>query len=192
MSFSLVMLSLLILSLCQDNLSCFIQYIVSDQHVLVHGDTHMGNMLYYLKEDGSPSNKLAAILDWQTMYEGNPMLDMSRFMVLCVDAGVRRDVETECVDIYYTTLEKLCKELGRTVPFTREEAHEYYDYAFMTQTTQNVNIAPITADKNNKIIEASDGVFQAKLENFVMRTRHAYEDAVNLMKKHKNSNRYKF
>lgn len=103
-----------------------IEHNIIDQHLIVHGDAQSNNMLFYLNEDCSPSNKIAAWIDWQTLYEGNPLLDLSRFLTFCTDATVRRAVDKQCIDLYYNTLTELLTKSGITIPFTRDEVSHFF------------------------------------------------------------------
>lgn len=61
-------------------------------------------MLIKLNEDGSISNQFAAFIDWQTLFEGNALHDLTRLIVNCADAEIRREIETAVVDAYYDCL----------------------------------------------------------------------------------------
>jgi aminoglycoside phosphotransferase (APT) family kinase protein len=48
--------------------------------VLVHGDLWIANVLWNVKADGTASDDVAAIIDWQTATPGNPVVDVLRFL----------------------------------------------------------------------------------------------------------------
>lgn len=88
---------------------------------LVHGDMWVNNILVRSNNDKSISNEIVAIIDWQTMFEGNPLFDIVRFVTHCADAEIRRDCKL--VDFYYDYLTKKYAEHGEKPKFTREEVN---------------------------------------------------------------------
>jgi aminoglycoside phosphotransferase (APT) family kinase protein len=91
-------------------------------------------MMIELSEDGSVSDRILAIIDWQTMFAGSPCFDLARFIVTCSDAEIRRGCEYQVVDFYFDYLTKRYKEHGKTPKFTREQAYELYELAFVQET----------------------------------------------------------
>ena len=57
-----------------------------------------------------------------------------RFIVNCADAEIRRACEYQVVDFYYDYLTRRYKEHGKTPKFTREQAYELYELAYVQET----------------------------------------------------------
>ncbi|KAH7725943.1 Protein C04F6.7, partial [Aphelenchoides avenae] len=100
-----------------------------------HGDMWTNNLLFEKAEDGSPTNRILAILDWQTILHGthlsikaqmrnmnvagNPMLDLARFIGICADAEVRREAEAKnfIVEFYHDELTRRMATVGEKPPY---------------------------------------------------------------------------
>lgn len=104
-------------------------------------------MMIELSEDGSVSDQIMAIIDWQTFFEGkilvkhnlninlgSSVFDITRFLANCADAEVRRACEYQVIDCYYDYLTKRYKEHGKTPKIAREDAHELYELALVQET----------------------------------------------------------
>lgn len=89
--------------------------------------------MFSLGKDGSVTDEIAAIIDWQILFEGSPMLDLGRFIAICADGEIRRECERKAVDLLYDTFCENYTKLGKQVSYTREQAHILYDYAFINQ-----------------------------------------------------------
>uniref|UniRef100_A0A914PLZ4 CHK kinase-like domain-containing protein n=1 Tax=Panagrolaimus davidi TaxID=227884 RepID=A0A914PLZ4_9BILA len=99
--------------------------------VIIHGDLHLGNIMWEINKNGEVQNDIAAFIDWQIMYEGSPMNDLARFLAMCGSGVIRRQAEEFAIDFY---LECLLKEFGgdaSKVPYTREQLKMSYDYVFV-------------------------------------------------------------
>lgn len=60
------------------------------------------------------------------LLSGNPLFDIARWMVYCVDAEIRREIEEQVVNCYYDKLTELFKEEGNEgVKFTRDQVSTY-------------------------------------------------------------------
>ncbi|KAI6190777.1 hypothetical protein M3Y97_00155500 [Aphelenchoides bicaudatus] len=151
-----------------------------------HGDAWVNNMLVKVK-DGSISDEFAAFLDWQTVFVGSAMHDMARFLVNCADSGVRREIEEKAVDVYYDRLTENLKAHGREVKFTREQAHELYELAFVHSNHILVKAFAFLAMPLEKSGKPED---IAKTDMIWNRLKHAFEDSEPLIKKHDLRNRF--
>jgi Phosphotransferase enzyme family len=65
-------------------------------HTILHGDPHPGNCYF---TDGH-----AGLLDWQVVRRGNPLRDVTYFLVLALDAPTRRGHERDLLDHYRDSL----------------------------------------------------------------------------------------
>jgi len=59
---------------------------------LVHADLWTPNVLWEQDAQGQPTNKLCAIIDWQTVHAGNPCEDICRVLSLNTSGTYRRQV----------------------------------------------------------------------------------------------------
>ncbi len=83
---------------------------------LIHGDFRLDNMLFDIKDGAEP----IAVLDWQTVALGNPMIDIGYFLGCGIGASLRRAHEAELLDLY-------CAEMtGRGVAMSRDSVWTDY------------------------------------------------------------------
>uniref|UniRef100_A0A914Q8L0 CHK kinase-like domain-containing protein n=1 Tax=Panagrolaimus davidi TaxID=227884 RepID=A0A914Q8L0_9BILA len=116
----------------------FLLYLLTEDYksaepVIVHGDLHLGNIMWNIDENGDIQNTIAAFIDWQTIFEGSPMLDLARLLTFCCDGGTRRQIENFAIEFY---LECLTKEFNgdvSKVPYTVEGLKRAYNMAFLFQ-----------------------------------------------------------
>lgn len=83
----------------------------SETKSIVHGDFRLDNMLFDIKGGAEE----IAVLDWQTVASGNPMLDIGYFMGTGIGDALRRAHESELLDLY-------CSEMtARGVALSRDD-----------------------------------------------------------------------
>lgn len=88
----------------------------STDKAIVHGDFRLDNMLFDIKAGAEP----IAVLDWQTVAVGNPMMDIGYFMGTGIGDDLRRAHEGELLDLY-------CAEMtARGVPLSRDAIWDDY------------------------------------------------------------------
>lgn len=88
----------------------------SETKAIVHGDFRLDNMLFEIKGGAED----IAVLDWQTVAIGNPMLDIGYFMGTGIGDELRRAHEGELLDLY-------CAEMtARGIPLTRDTIWDDY------------------------------------------------------------------
>lgn len=88
----------------------------STDKAIVHGDFRLDNMLFDIKGGAEP----IAVLDWQTVAVGNPMMDIGYFMGTGIGDDLRRAHEGELLDLY-------CAEMTvRGVPLSRDAIWDDY------------------------------------------------------------------
>jgi len=85
-------------------------------NTLIHGDFRLDNMFFDIKGGAEP----IAVLDWQTVAVGNPMMDIGYFMGTGIGDDLRRAHEGELLDLY-------CAEMtARGVPLSRDAIWDDY------------------------------------------------------------------
>lgn len=83
---------------------------------IVHGDFRLDNMLFDIKGGAEP----IAVLDWQTVAAGNPLVDIGYFLGTGIGDELRRAHEDELLDLY-------CAEMtARGVPLSRDAIWDDY------------------------------------------------------------------
>ncbi|MCB2087085.1 MAG: phosphotransferase [Sphingomonadaceae bacterium] len=83
---------------------------------LIHGDFRLDNMLFDIKGGAEE----IAVLDWQTVALGNPMVDVGYFLGCGIGNDLRRQHEGELLDLY-------CSEMTRRgVSLSREAVWDDY------------------------------------------------------------------
>lgn len=107
-----------LMSVCEELNEVVAKSIACESHPrsLVHGDFRLDNMLFDIKGGAEE----LAILDWQTVAIGNGLADVGYFLGTGIGDRLRRDHETELLDLY-------CSEMTRRgVPLTRAEIWDDY------------------------------------------------------------------
>ena len=102
-----------------------------DAIVCLHGDLQPNNLLFSADDGDNVSDELAAILDWQLAFGGNPLVDLARFLVCGVDESVRLVVEEAAFELYYRESTRLRAEIGQTLAYSHEQV------VVITTTTMN-------------------------------------------------------
>ncbi|KAI6197767.1 hypothetical protein M3Y94_01263800 [Aphelenchoides besseyi] len=148
---------------------------------LQHGDCWTNNVMIKLSEDGSISDEIAAFVDWQCFFEGNALFDAARYFVNCADAEIRREVESQAIDLYYDRLTENLQAHGRKPKLTREQAHELYELAYVHQTGVLAQIFTMLVLPDAK---SDCKVKQAKAAKIWIRLRFALEDQQERLKKY--------
>ncbi|TKR67198.1 hypothetical protein L596_023384 [Steinernema carpocapsae] len=146
-----------------------------------HGDLWANNILWKKNPDGSVSNEVAAIIDWQVFHEGCLTNDLARFFAFCVDGDVRRDHEWKVLEFFYDTLVKLMKEEGRTVDFTLEQVKITYKVNFFCQTIMSMMIPSFLFPVKEWTPEEASYKF-AQREKVLLRCQLNAEDALEYFK----------
>ena len=83
---------------------------------VVHGDFRLDNMLFDIKGGAEP----IAVLDWQTVAVGNGLTDIGYFLGTGIGDALRRECETELLDLY-------CAEMtARGVQLSRDAVWDDY------------------------------------------------------------------
>ncbi len=83
---------------------------------IVHGDFRLDNMLFNIKGGDEP----IAVLDWQTVAAGNPLVDIGYFLGTGIGDALRQAHEGELLDLY-------CAEMtARGVPLTTDAIWDDY------------------------------------------------------------------
>ncbi|KAK0420950.1 hypothetical protein QR680_014986 [Steinernema hermaphroditum] len=139
-----------------------------------HGDFGNHNVLWKANPDGSISNELAAIIDWQTVHEGCLTNDLARFMALCLNSDARRQHEDGILKTYYDTLVRLLKKEGQEVTFTLDQVIRGYRANFVGQSLFTLLCGPFRAG-----LKECD---EKELEIYMVRAKMTMEDGLERLK----------
>ncbi|KAI6197702.1 hypothetical protein M3Y94_01256600 [Aphelenchoides besseyi] len=149
---------------------------------LLHGDAWSHNVFFNVKDDGSIGNEPTAIIDWATLFEGNPLYDISRFLFCCTDGETRREIQQKLLDTWYNRYSKTLADHNLKPRFTREQADELYELASIRQGAALIELfqsdgLPLFEKKDDKeSIEKGERLWQ--------RLRLAFEDIAELFRKY--------
>uniref|UniRef100_A0AC34G7V7 CHK kinase-like domain-containing protein n=1 Tax=Panagrolaimus sp. ES5 TaxID=591445 RepID=A0AC34G7V7_9BILA len=150
------------------------------QPVIVHGDIHLGNILWCIDKNGNIQDDVAAFVDWQIVHESSPMTDLGRFLTMGPSGKIRRQAELFAIDYY---LECLIKEFdgdASKVPYTAEQLKESYNYVFLYNILFVISAGvfffnTVEEDESNK--DKKDACF----ENAKLKIQLACKDAIRLL-----------
>ncbi|TKR67165.1 hypothetical protein L596_023358 [Steinernema carpocapsae] len=148
---------------------------------ICHGDLHLNNVIWQKNTDGSASKDVAGIIDWQVVHEGCLTTDLTRFLVLCVDAEIRREHEFEILQYYYDTIVALLEKQNKLVAFTFEQVKYAFKVNFVIYAVQVMIICPFLysgAGWTPKEVP----VKSAQKEKMLLRAQLALEDALEYLK----------
>ncbi|KAI6174415.1 hypothetical protein M3Y98_01187600 [Aphelenchoides besseyi] len=146
------------------------------------------NVMIKFSEDGSLSNEIAAFIDWQCFFEGNALFDAARYFVNSADAEIRREIESQAVDLYYDRLIENLRVHDRKPKLTREQAHQLYEIAYVHQTGVLAEIYAMLVLPDAKSVCK---VKQAKAAKIYIRLRFALEDQQERLKKYNLLERFR-
>uniref|UniRef100_A0AC34Q9T4 CHK kinase-like domain-containing protein n=1 Tax=Panagrolaimus sp. JU765 TaxID=591449 RepID=A0AC34Q9T4_9BILA len=114
----------------------FFDYIFCQSHfdlnvkpVLCHGDLWNSNIMWKVDKSGQTTDELLAIIDWQILMEGSPMLDLTRLLATSTTGKIRRKVESFIIDFYSSCLSKEMN--SKEIPYTFEQLQRCYNYGII-------------------------------------------------------------
>uniref|UniRef100_A0A914QP37 CHK kinase-like domain-containing protein n=1 Tax=Panagrolaimus davidi TaxID=227884 RepID=A0A914QP37_9BILA len=150
--------------------------------MLIHGDLHSGNLMWSIDDNDGITNQIAAIIDWQTIFEGNPMYDLAKLVTLCCDGPTRREIEYIIFDFY---MEKITVEWKKNnnkeeMPFTKEKIKKAYNYAFILHAFSIIGIIACAPAFHNSYPE-NPAIREAELDLSFLSALHACQDADKLL-----------
>ncbi|KAK0420948.1 hypothetical protein QR680_014984 [Steinernema hermaphroditum] len=145
--------------------------------VLTHGDTWANNVLWKMNADGSLSNELAALIDWQVMHQGCITNDLARYMTLCVDGDVRREHEYHILRFMYDRIVHLMAEEGKPVEFTFDQMKQAYQVNLVGHSVLMMLMAAFVYSGEGWTPEEMP-IKLAQREKVLLRTQLAMEDAL--------------
>lgn len=90
------------------------QMLLGGAQTLLHGDTHVGNTYVLPGEKGG-------LLDFQLLVKGNPLIDVSYYIITALDTDTRIKYQDELIQFYLDQL----KQLGVDVPTFAEAWRDY-------------------------------------------------------------------
>ena len=86
--------------LCNYRLREIHDRVVSYRPCLIHGDFHVGNLIFPLDDGNAP-----VLIDWATCGRGNPIFDLVFFLVVSTPRGGENEEYTKnLLELYYLTL----------------------------------------------------------------------------------------
>uniref|UniRef100_A0A1I7ZGS3 CHK domain-containing protein n=1 Tax=Steinernema glaseri TaxID=37863 RepID=A0A1I7ZGS3_9BILA len=167
----------------------FYQYMLTDVHkdiglplVLCHGDLHSGNLMWKLNSDGSVSNELAAMIDWQMIYEGCVTNDIAMFMATSVDGDVRRDCEYNVLKFMYDRIVALMEKEGKAVDFSYEQMKLGYRINFAGHAARLLVMLPMLYGNELNWTPQDKPAKYAERDKLLLRAQYNLEDALDCLR----------
>ncbi|KAK0420974.1 hypothetical protein QR680_014999 [Steinernema hermaphroditum] len=149
--------------------------------VLVHGDFWCNNILWRKNPDGSLSNEIAVVVDWQLFDEGSPIRDITRALVMCMDADIRREYQYDILQCYYDTLLKLMQEEGQKLEFTFEQIVRAYKGSFIYQAMLIMCLGPYLSSFESQSDVRNKAILLFRREKFLLRALFAMDEALEML-----------
>uniref|UniRef100_A0AC34FQH1 CHK kinase-like domain-containing protein n=1 Tax=Panagrolaimus sp. ES5 TaxID=591445 RepID=A0AC34FQH1_9BILA len=148
--------------------------------VIVHGDIHLGNIIWSINDNGMIQDDVAAFIDWQVIYEGSPMYDLARFLAMSASGEIRREAETFAIKYYLECLTKEFDGDSNKVPYTFEKLKKAYNFAFLCNILFmfSAGVFFLNAAEQNERNESKRKIY---LDFTVAKIQQACEDAVKLL-----------
>uniref|UniRef100_A0A914E9T3 CHK kinase-like domain-containing protein n=1 Tax=Acrobeloides nanus TaxID=290746 RepID=A0A914E9T3_9BILA len=140
------------------------------------GDLWTNNLMWKKMDDGSFSSEIAAFIDFQVSFEGNPAFDLARLIALCTDAEVRRELDTYIFDLYYENLTNFMAPSGKKPEFSVNQFKTAYEYAYVIQAFCLSMILLVFAQTAG-MSDSEKAIHEAKVEKLILRAKLGLEDA---------------
>uniref|UniRef100_A0A914C5V5 CHK kinase-like domain-containing protein n=1 Tax=Acrobeloides nanus TaxID=290746 RepID=A0A914C5V5_9BILA len=124
--------------------------------------------------EGMASNELIGFIDWSLTFEGNPLFDLARILVLSTEYGIRRKIESSLIEFYSEKLETSLGEYGAQLNFDRLQLQKAYNFSMVHQAMCSAGYLSSTKfkDEQEKI----------EIQHVAKNIEEALIDAVNLLK----------
>uniref|UniRef100_A0A914DBQ6 CHK kinase-like domain-containing protein n=1 Tax=Acrobeloides nanus TaxID=290746 RepID=A0A914DBQ6_9BILA len=146
------------------------------------GDLWTNNLLWKKIDDGSFSSEIAAFIDFQIAFEGNPAYDLARLIALCTDAEVRRELDTYIFDLYYENLTNFMAASGKKPEFSVNQFKTAYEYAYVQQAF-GLSMLMMVFGQTAGMSDSEKAIHEAKLEKLLLRGKLGMEDAVKILER---------
>jgi len=142
------------------------------EQVLQHGDTWVNNIMFVKNSDGSLTDEVAAIIDWQICVKGSCVTDMARLDSWSVNHELRRTHYMEVLRFYY---DRLKQKAGDKVTISFEDLVKLYQKAFALNGFLSVFMIEAMLTSIAKVDEDETGW---RKKEMLERIRAAYDDAM--------------
>uniref|UniRef100_A0A7E4UYT7 CHK domain-containing protein n=1 Tax=Panagrellus redivivus TaxID=6233 RepID=A0A7E4UYT7_PANRE len=146
---------------------------------LVHSDLWSANMLFKNNTNGTPTDDLLSIIDWQSGHAGNPFADIGRLLAVNTSAVYRRRETNRLLKRYYDVVSA---EMDGKPPFTEEQMHYAYA-AGMGYVAQFLGFG-VPVYYNMSAIVGTDENKGKLQEELLDRTKCFFEDTLQAFKEY--------
>ncbi|CAD5233214.1 unnamed protein product [Bursaphelenchus xylophilus] len=123
--------------------------IMIDQHlhfgippVLTHGDFWGNNMFFEKNADGSSSDRVFTIFDWQCLRPDSGIPDVTKFLAVSASESVLREKIPNLLALYYEEMKQSLKENGVVIPYDFENLNAMYEHAFPNDLLFSLMVLP--------------------------------------------------
>uniref|UniRef100_A0A914EH08 CHK kinase-like domain-containing protein n=1 Tax=Acrobeloides nanus TaxID=290746 RepID=A0A914EH08_9BILA len=157
-----------------------IPYRIRIPTLIAFGDLWMNNIMWKKKDNDLFPTEIAAFIDFQVSFEGNPAFDLARVICTCTDGDVRRELETYIFDFYYEHLTKFMEPSGKKPEFSVKQFERAYEYAFMNQAFHLVYIVMFLQIKE-ELSKKEKSIQEAINEKNLLRAKRAMDDTVKIL-----------
>uniref|UniRef100_A0A0N4ZL61 CHK domain-containing protein n=1 Tax=Parastrongyloides trichosuri TaxID=131310 RepID=A0A0N4ZL61_PARTI len=145
--------------------------------VIVHADLWTNNIMIKKDDKGRFTNDVEAIIDFQTVFEGDIGMDIARFILIGCSPEIRRQAEMECLPEYHAELKKKVIEKGESFNMTYETFKRIYDFGLIDQALMCMMIVGINYTRTN-ITEKNKNIWEARILSLSSRIYVGIKDAI--------------
>ncbi|CEF65091.1 Protein kinase-like domain and Uncharacterised oxidoreductase Dhs-27 family and CHK kinase-like domain-containing protein [Strongyloides ratti] len=157
----------------------------SNPVVLAHGDIWNNNILFSLDEDGNPSNKIEALIDWQCLHINSTGHDLSKTLIYCTDPYIRKEAEEFLLKKFYYKLKDSTLKNGAPFTMTFNSFMENYKISFIENALMFLMNIGFSLKGCDMPKELGDPVWDSRKFNIGIRIVKNISDAISYTKEFK-------
>uniref|UniRef100_A0A0K0DSQ5 CHK domain-containing protein n=1 Tax=Strongyloides stercoralis TaxID=6248 RepID=A0A0K0DSQ5_STRER len=154
----------------------------SNPVVFAHSDIWNNNILFSIDEDGNPSNKVEALIDWQLLQVHSTGNDFSKLLIYCTDPYIRKEAEKTLLKYFYNHLKG--NILKNNIPFTMtfDIFMKNYKYSFIENALMFLMSIGFSLKGYDMPDDLGDPVWDARKLNIAIRIVSNVSDAISYTK----------
>ncbi|CEF69556.1 Protein kinase-like domain and Uncharacterised oxidoreductase Dhs-27 family and CHK kinase-like domain-containing protein [Strongyloides ratti] len=149
--------------------------------VIAHGDMWINNFMFEVDSNDNCSNNLSAIIDWQTVHEGNTGCDIARILAISTPFDVRREIEKYYLPDFYKKLKDSIINNGKEMKISYETFINNYKSCFIEQSILSIFMVGFALQEFN-VPDDNDYVWDARKFKIGLNIYYNIYDSINFCK----------